>query len=318
MRKTGSEDQPRHPIQVVARRTGLSVDVIRVWERRYAAVSPGRTDTRRRLYSDADVHRLLLLRRATEAGRRIGDVASLPTPELARLVASDRGAEPAAAAGPEAFVARCLEAAERMDPAALEAELARAAVNFSVPVLLERVVAVLLREVGERWHRGELRVGQEHLASAVVRSFLGGLYSTSNMGGTGPVLLVTTPAGQHHELGALMAAVVAAADGWRVVHLAPSTPAAEIAAAAQRVDARAVALAVAYPQDDPRLAGELRLLRQQLAPHVALLVGGHASEGYAAVLAEIGARRLASLEELRAALAGLRAASAAAPPPHSP
>lgn len=306
--KRAADEQPRHPIQVVARRTGLSVDVIRVWERRYQAVSPGRTETRRRLYSDAEVNRLLLLRRATEAGRRIGDVAGVPTDELALLVATDRGAEPGTAAAPEAFVQRCLEAAERMDPVALEAELARAAVSFSLPMLLDRVIAVLMREVGERWHRGELRVGQEHLVSAAVRSFLGGLYSTSNMGGTGPVLLVTTPLGQDHELGALMAAVLAAADGWRAVHLAPNTPAAEIAAAAQRVDARAVALALAYPQDDPRLVQELRLLRRQLAPKVALLVGGRASNGYAEVLEEIGARRLASLEAFRAELGALRAA----------
>lgn len=305
--KATPDEQPRHPIQVVARRTGLSVDVIRVWERRYQAVSPGRTETRRRLYSDAEVNRLLLLRRATESGRRIGDVAGLPTDELARLVATDRGAEPDMAAAPEAFVQRCLEAAERMDPTALEAELTRAAVGFSLPMLLDRVVAALMREVGERWHRGEFRVGQEHLVSAVVRSFLGGLYSTSNMSGTGPVLIVTTPLGQDHELGALMAAVLAAADGWRVVHLAPNTPAAEIAAAAQKVDARAIALALAYPQDDPWLVQELRVLRQQLPQQVALLVGGRASNGYAEVLDEIGALRLASLEQFRAALAGLRA-----------
>lgn len=308
MSEVAPQDEPKHPIQVVARRTGLSVDVIRVWERRYQAVSPGRTENRRRLYSDADVNRLLLLRRVTEAGRRIGDVAGVPTVELARLAAADRGAaDLPVVAAPDAFVQSCLAAVERMDPPALEGELARALVSLSLPVLLEHVVGVFMREVGERWHRGELRVSQEHLASAVVRSFLGGLFSTSNMGGTGPALLVTTPLGQEHELGALMAAVLAAADGWRVVHLAPNTPAAEIVAAAQLVNARVVALALAYPQDDPRLVQELRLLRRQLASQVAILVGGRASQGYAAVLEEIGARRLASLEEFRAALVDLRA-----------
>lgn len=306
MPKTAPQEEPKHPIQVVARRTGLSVDVIRVWERRYRAVSPGRTETRRRLYSDAEVNRLLLLRRATEAGRRIGDVAGLPTEELARLAAADRGAEVTGGAEPDGFVQSCLDAVERMDPTALEGELARAAVSLSLPALLEQVIAVFMREVGERWHRGELRVGQEHLASAVVRSFLGSLYSTSNMGGTGPALLVTTPLGQDHELGALMAAVLAAADGWRVVHLAPNTPAAEIVASAQRIGARAVALAVAYPQDDPRLAQELRLLRRQLPSEIAILVGGRASQGYTAALDEIGARRLDSLDQFRAALAELR------------
>ena len=71
------DGEGKHPIQIVARRTGLTPDVIRVWERRYEAVLPRRTSTNRRLYSDRDVERLQLLRRATLAGRRIGDVARL-------------------------------------------------------------------------------------------------------------------------------------------------------------------------------------------------------------------------------------------------
>ena len=69
--------KPRHLIQVVNRRTGLSSDVIRVWEKRYQAVVSHRNDTNRRLYSDKDIDKLTLLKRAIAAGRRIGDVASL-------------------------------------------------------------------------------------------------------------------------------------------------------------------------------------------------------------------------------------------------
>ena len=91
---------PRHPIKVVARRTGLTPDVLRVWEKRYRAVSPTRLDTGRRLYSDADVERLLLLRRATLAGRRIGQVAKMPNAELEPLVVDD---ETAMAVAPRAI-----------------------------------------------------------------------------------------------------------------------------------------------------------------------------------------------------------------------
>ena len=90
-----SEDRPnRHPIQVVSRRTGLSQDVIRVWERRYHAVSPERSPTNRRLYSDEDIQRLALLRRATKGGRRIGDVAGLSDEQVQRI-ARDAQADPA-------------------------------------------------------------------------------------------------------------------------------------------------------------------------------------------------------------------------------
>src|SRR5215208_6750074 len=90
-----TSNAPRHPIGVVARRTGLKPDLIRAWERRYGAVEPGRSDTRRRFYSDADIERLQLLRRVVRTGHGIGQVAGLSNQELLALAAQD---EPAGAA----------------------------------------------------------------------------------------------------------------------------------------------------------------------------------------------------------------------------
>src|SRR6476646_793213 len=75
-----------HPIQIVTRRTGLSADVLRVWEKRYAVVTPVRSESGRRLYSDTDIERLRLLVQATRAGRAIGQVAALPTSALVSLL----------------------------------------------------------------------------------------------------------------------------------------------------------------------------------------------------------------------------------------
>src|SRR5678815_5381555 len=82
-----------HPIQIVTRRTGLSADVLRVWEKRYAVVTPVRSASGRRLYSDADIERLRLLVQATRVGRPIGQVAALPTAAL-RALLSDEAPSP--------------------------------------------------------------------------------------------------------------------------------------------------------------------------------------------------------------------------------
>ena len=82
----------KHPIQIVSRRTGLSVDVIRAWERRYKAVKPTRSENGRRLYSDNDVKKLMLLQRITSGGRRIGDIAKLNLKNLEDLIESDETA----------------------------------------------------------------------------------------------------------------------------------------------------------------------------------------------------------------------------------
>src|SRR5688572_1248210 len=67
---------------LVVKRTGLSPHVIRIWERRYQAVSPARTEGGHRSYLEEDVLRLILLRQLTEAGHKISGIAKLSTPEL--------------------------------------------------------------------------------------------------------------------------------------------------------------------------------------------------------------------------------------------
>jgi DNA-binding transcriptional MerR regulator/methylmalonyl-CoA mutase cobalamin-binding subunit len=307
--------QPQHPIQVVARRTGLSVDLIRAWERRYNAVSPERTQIGRRLYSDQDIDRLALLRRAIHAGRRIGDVARLSRAELARLVAGDTAAaaqspsvpdRATAGATGEQHVESCIRAVMEVRPDILESALASAAVAFSQPVVLEEIIAPLLRYIGEQCRVGSLRPSQEHAASVVIRAFLSQLLAGMHAPAGAPVILVGTPVGQNHELGALMAAVAAASEEWKVIYLGPNLPAAEIAYAAKQTGARAVALSIVYPSDDVRLPDELRRLRAQMPQRAALITGGSGSSGYDRTLAEIHATRAQNFDEFRLELQKLR------------
>lgn len=317
--RTESDSTRRHPIGVVARRTGLKPDLIRAWERRYGAVEPGRTDTRRRFYSDADIERLLLLRRVVNTGRGIGQVAGLSNQQLQALIEEEPTAplqlprRPGAAPPPgsieetaESFLQLCLAAAQRLDVRELEVQIERASVALSRANLLEKLLVPLMQRIGDLWHQGTLRPIHEHMASSVVRSFLGGMRNAFHSEATAPHLVVTTPARQHHELGALIVAATAAGEGWQVTYLGPDLPPEEIAAAAVQKGARAVALSITYPPDDPILVDELKRLRRLVGPRITLIVGGRAVPNYISVLDEIGAHVVDSLGGLREDLAALR------------
>lgn len=302
---------PRHPIRVVADRTGLSLDVLRVWERRYGVVVPGRADDGQRLYSDADVARLRLLRRATGAGRSIGRVARLPTDELAELVREDdaaRGvaAPPPAAPGPPGeaglHLERAMAAVREMEPGKLEAELRRAMVALRAADFVDGVAAPLLAAIGEGWRRGRIGVAHEHAASAVLRRVLGYMVEAADVAGGAPGMVVATPAGQVHEFGALLAAASATAEGWRVTYLGADLPAEEIAAAVRQRGASRVALSLVYPADDPRIPGELRRLRAALPAGVAVVVGGGAAGEHRDTLEEVGAAWVPRLADFRVLL----------------
>lgn len=311
--------ETKHPIQIVARRTGLTADVIRVWERRYSAVSPARSETRRRLYSDEDVDRLILLRKATLAGRRIGDVAHLSDEDLIELVESDErsnanvprptngGAAGDAGETSRTHLGACIRAVENLDATAMDSALTRARLELSTPVLIDAVLMPLLHEVGDRWRSGSIRPFQEHLATTMVKSLLESLRPFNAQPAGGPEFVVTTLAGQHHELGAMMAAVVGATEGWRVTYLGPSLPAEEIAAAAIQRRARAVGLSIVYPPDDPNVPSELARLRKLLPVGVGIVVGGRSASNYAEVLATVGASLVTDFDSLRSVLDRLRA-----------
>lgn len=314
------DNERTYPIKVVARRTGLTAHAIRAWEKRYGAVEPIRTPTNRRVYTEAHLERLLLLARATRAGYSIGQVAKLPTEKLVEIVreanADEEMENRTAAAGqgvatgdrlaPEAHLDAIIEAVEQMDGSSLDSALNGAAIALTQPVLLEQVVLPLMRQVGERWHKGTLRVVQEHLATAAVTSFLSGQIRSFSPPATAPVLLVTTPMGQRHEIGAQAASIFALADGWRVSFLGPDLPAGEIAAAASLSNARAVALSIVYPADDPRVAEQIRELGALLPPGVTVLAGGESANAYADALESIGAVSVDNLADLRRRLGELR------------
>lgn len=300
------------PIRVVARRTGLSAHVIRVWEQRYRAVEPHRTPTNRRLYSPRQVERLNLLGELTRAGHSIGHVAQLPMEKLRALAAEAPGTHdrrsPTATEPPStgSVLDDCVAAIKSLDARALDEVLKRGATELGALGLLQRVVAPLAQRIGDLWRDGTLTSAHEHFASSAIQSFLGS--SARPFGGTenAPRLVVATPAGQLHELGALLVGATAAQLGWRVTYLGASLPAAEIAGAARQNHARAVALSLVYPGDDPGLEGELVRLRDLLPPDVVILAGGRAMPAYLAAIERIGAVQIKDLAELGSTLDNLR------------
>lgn len=280
--------------------------MIRVWEKRYGAVEPNRTATNRRLYSPLEVERLCLLQAATQAGHSIGTVAHLPDEKLRALAGQGSARPPTPKRNSkvheppcgDAFIEAALTAVRSLDAGGLELALRRASLALGTQGLLQKMVAPLVCAIGDRWQAGDLTTAHEHFASRVVQAYVSRLARPFALDERAPGLLVATPAGQIHELGAVLVAAAAAAHGWRVSHVGASLPAVEIAGGAVRCRARAVALSIVYPAGDPDLPAELEALRQCLPPGMPILVGGRAAGSYRSVLDRISATILQHLGDL--------------------
>jgi methanogenic corrinoid protein MtbC1 len=306
---------PRYPMRLVSARTGLSPHVLRAWERRYQVVTPTRTEAGQRLYSDLDIERLRLLGRLTDLGHSIGRIATLPLEELRHL---DRTAPPPStqrtadeaeeAESTRASVKAALQAARAYDGAELQATLDRAAVTYGIPVFLEEVVVPIVSAIGHGWEEGSVTVAQEHMATAVLRRVLGWLLGVYQQHGTarqavvGKRLLVATPSGQVHELGALLAGVSGAAEGWSVTYLGPDLPTAEVVEAARETRADAVALSIVYDSGATDVVAALREARGGIPEQVPLVVGGAAIQRLRRPAETIGALVVDDLADFRALL----------------
>ena len=290
-----------YTIGTLSKLTGLSTHTIRAWERRYDALAPNRSGTNRRVYRTDDLERLGILQRVVDAGHSIGQVARLSTEQLRALdvqkspVASPVSPFEQAEGDSNPFLVASQNAMLRLDPEALEDALIRGNASMGIFGLLNGVIVPLIGEIESRWVAGTLSISNEHMASAVLRSFLDQVRKSMPGSTSSPLLVVTTPQNQIHEIGALMVAIVAATQGWRVTYLGPNLPAEEIVKAVNQTSARAVALSLVYPTDDPLLSNEIRYLRQHLQPEVSLIVGGRAIESYRPVLVETDATVLTDL-----------------------
>ena len=296
---------PRHPIRVVAERTGLTPATLRAWERRYGAVSPGRSDGSQRLYSDGDIQRLRLIARLAAVGYSLADLAKASTTALARMTdhPMDHEAidEPAMleASRAAATVTRMISDTRALDASALRATLTQAALTFGPVTSLELVVSPFLHQVGVAWACTEISVAQEHLASSVVRDVLGWLLQNSSAEPDAPALVATTVRGERHEFGAMMAGIAAALRGWRVIYLGPDLPAPEIVRVAKNSNARVVALGVVNDQLTRSLRHEFTAVRNGLGSTATIVGGGAGTREHQLTMRRSGIQALGSRDEFR-------------------
>lgn len=319
------DTSPRHPIRLVANRTGLTVDLIRAWEKRYHVAEPARSDTKRRLYSDYDIERLRLIRIAKQNGRRLVDVAPLTLEALRDVVSEDSRYEISQDVPAEIYrpswtsslessessesaddIDTLLFSVQKMDQHRFDQLLQEGLVKQSLPTFLQTVIGPLLAAIGESTRLGKMRIAHEHMATAHLRTFIGALRFRETYTGNEPKIVITTPTGQLHELGALMAAALVSVDGWLPVYLGPNTPADEIVACAMQSGARAVSLSLTYPADDPRIPTELTRLRSQLESRIPVFVGGSAASHHHDLINRLGLLLPKSLDDLRHSLNMLR------------
>ncbi len=245
----------------LSRRSGVSPELLRAWERRYDLLRPQRSPGGLRLYSEEDLERVRAMQRHIAAGVAAREAAVLATqtaPQTATAAVFD-------ARTVRAELRRTLEAFDEPGGQAVFDSLLAVA---TVDTLLSEVVLPYLREVGERWERGEASIAQEHFASSLLRGRLLGLARGWGRGG-GRRALLACPPGEQHDLGLIAFGLALRERGWRIDYLGTDTPIESIAEAAATIEPELLVVSAVAGKPLRRLAGEIAALAQDRTVAVA-------------------------------------------------
>jgi len=310
------DESAQYLISTVSKRSGVKSDLVRAWERRYQAVTPTRTTGGHRVYTDQDIARLKLLNQATSNGHSISQIANFTLDELKKLLKNEPDStlqkpysSPQSSADrvhvAQDYIEKCYAAVLAFDAKALESHFENAIVELRTEAFIEHLLTPLLTMIGDRWKTGELRPVHEHMTSSIIRSLSYILRNNNPCSGDAPKMIVSTPIGQLHELGALLAAIIAELNGWQVTYLGANLPAEEIAFAVKYTNACAVTISISFDSDDLVVPKEIRRLRKLIGNNVVLIAGGRAAGHYKAVLDEVGVLNIQSYEHFRQILGEL-------------
>ena len=279
-----------YPIRAVSKLTGIGIDTLRAWERRHGAVTPIRDD-RGRLYTDADVARLRLLRSAVDHGHSIGRLAGLDDAELRRLAATAGAgtvSESPHTRRTSLDIAALTAALQTYNATAIDQQISRLASVLTPLELLRDVLMPTLVQVGDDWHRGTARVAHEHLMSSTIRNILGSFLRLYARPEASTRLLFATLAGERHEIATLGAAMLAASSGLGVAYLGPDLPARDIVESVRPAGAQVLVLGLTATSASKAKERELRTIVRELPKEIELWAGGRGATRHAAIITPRG------------------------------
>ncbi len=265
---------PTFSIAAVERDTGLSKDVLRVWERRYGFPTPDRDANGERSYPAEQIERLRLIKRLMDLGHRPGKLLATPVEELAALAPRRAAKAPVSKPAEREDLGELLLLVKRNDAAGYQQAMQQRLARQGLQSFVQDTIAPLARHVGEAWADGRVEVFEEHLFTELTKRLLRQAIAALPNGVRRPRVLLTSVPDEPHMLGLLMVEALLALEGAECIPLGTQMPLLEIsrAATAHRADIVALSFSAAFPKR--QIPGLLEQLRSILPAGVALWAGG--------------------------------------------
>jgi methanogenic corrinoid protein MtbC1 len=269
------DGQPIYNIKAVVEATGLPAATLRAWERRYGALSPGRTDSGYRLYSARDIAVLRWLKARVDEGMNISQAIQL----LSQKRPGDRGLQadprrPETGAGPRATRDALLAALLRYDESQADRMLEEAFAIYGLETVTESVLAPAMVQIGDMWHEGRTTTATEHFASNYLRRKIDSIINAAPQSTSGPLVILGCAPGDWHELGLLMIYLMLRRRSINTIYLGQNVPLEQFVEEMERLKPALVIMSAATAQTVTGLIDIGTAVQAMPAPRPLFAFGG--------------------------------------------
>jgi DNA-binding transcriptional MerR regulator len=265
-----------YAIGTAARLANIPPETLRIWERRYELLAPGRTEGGHRLYSEDDVTLLKAVKRLVDDGMRIGTIVRLGRDgilEEAERLGPVGATSPVGQRAPS-LIDEIVDAARSLDERRVGHLLDRPLLVTDGSEVVHAVYLPLMKHVGELWHAGQLPIAVEHFVEKMVTARVLSVLQATPQPAGGRLALCVCPPDERHEVGLFAAALALKTNGFVVTILGADLPAADLVMSIETTMPAIVVMAVTNPLSAQAAATLVPVLQDGPARRVPLLVGG--------------------------------------------
>lgn len=286
------------PLKAVTQKTGLSAHVIRAWEKRYGVIRPQRTETNRRYYSDEEIEKLNLLKKATDSGHSISSIAAFTLEDLQNLVLNEEKETifHHKKLLPEKFgliikekITSFFETAKDLNSSKLLFLLREIEDEFSQSIIIEEIILPVLAKLSEERNSNSISKSTENFIINELSYYLTQIVKNIPEFDEFPLILCYAPTGGFSQIGSLITAAAAKAEKWRVFNLGENISSVEIGEVINKLEPKVISINLIYPFIKPEeIRGELIELKNQIPDRIKIILSGRPVWSYRDEVLKIG------------------------------
>lgn len=262
----------KYSIRDLEQLTGIKAHTLRIWEKRYSVVTPKRTPTNIRYYTDDDLKKLLNVSILNRHGFKISNIASLDNEDLGKKIISVTNKTYDTSSSIENLIISMIE----IDEGKFEKILTTLIINMGFEETFIRVVIPFFEKIGVLWQIGTINPGQEHFITNLIRQkilvAIDGLFRPVNTTNQ-KVFLLYLPDGELHEIGLLFYSYIIQKRGHKVIYLGQMVPYEDMMAVAEAQKPDVFVSMFVSNLLNENIEEHLRLISEAF-PSSRLLVGG--------------------------------------------